>query len=716
MNLKRFIFVITVLALVVVIVFSWGCQEDKLLSPEQNIGTNKMRSTSMPGGRLTGVNWFGFETSNYVVHGLWIRDYKSVLQQISDLGFNCIRLPWCNEMIGKNPNSIQINASGTDPYTGKTGLNLDLEGLSSLEVLDKIIEEAGKLGLKIILDNHSRAANGYMNEELWYTSSYSEAKWISDWEMMANRYRNASNVVGFDLNNEPHGAATWGDGTSSTNWNEAAARCGNAILAIKPDALIIVEGVEKAAVIPDDDNPEPETSVYWYWWGGDLHGVRDYPITSIPAGNLVYSPHEYGPEVYAALWFSDSRFPDQMPGIWDKYFWFIYNEGIAPVLIGEFGIMEASAANPSSTAYKWFINFLEYVGNKASWTLWCVNPNSGDTGGILKDDWVSVETAKYNILRQYLAPQFHGGTTTTTTSATTSTTTTAASTSTTTTAATTSTTTTTSGGGAEHVWLEAECGNVGSLWNTPSDGNASGGTYVTIQSGNNSTSSAPTSSSGHITYNFSVSSSGSYVVWGRVIAPSPNDDSFWMQMDGGSWFNWNNITSSSSWTWDDCQSYSLSAGSHTLTVAYREDGTQLDKIYITNSGDTPSGTGGTATNCGGSTTTTTTAATTSTTTTSATTSTTTTSATTTTTSGTGETCSPVDAEISASFTQNGAGEYCWTATSCSYINSWNLSSLTINGVDFTNKYAFGSNLPAKIDGKWYIHYVGNYSWSHFELR
>jgi hypothetical protein len=147
------------------------------------------------------------------------------------------------------------------------------------------------------------------------------------------------------------------------------------------------------------------------------------------------------------------------------------------------------------------------------------------------------------------------------------------------------------------------------------------------------------------------------------------------------------------------------------------------------------------TQCGGATTTTTTAATTSTTTTSATTSTTTTAATTsttttaattsttttaatttttaattTTTSGTGETCSPVDAEISASFTQNGAGEYCWTATSCNYINSWNLSSLTVNGVDFTNKWASGSNLPAKIDGKWYIHYEGNYGWSHFELR
>ncbi|MCI0550380.1 MAG: T9SS type A sorting domain-containing protein [Anaerolineae bacterium] len=149
------------------------------------------------------------------------------------------------------------------------------------------------------------------------------------------------------------------------------------------------------------------------------------------------------------------------------------------------------------------------------------------------------------------------------------------------------------------VWLEAECGTRGSLWNVVSSGTASNSQYVTIQAGNNSTGSAPTNTNGHITYNFSVSSTASYVLWCRVIAPNANDDSFWIRMDGGSWINWNNIApGSTSWTWDDVQSFSLSSGSHTLTVAYREDGAQLDKIYITNSGTTPSGTGSTATNCG----------------------------------------------------------------------------------------------------------------------
>jgi endoglucanase len=353
-------------------------------------------------GRLTGVNWFGFETGNYVAHGLWARDYKSVLQQIKDLGFNCIRIPWSNAMIGKTPSSIQINAYGVDAYTKETGLNLDLSGLDSLGVLDKIIDHAATLGLYIILDNHSRAADGYMNETLWYNSSCSESKWISDWRMMATRYKDKSNVIGADLNNEPHGnlgtgmkpPATWGynaAGYGDTDWKAAAERCGKELLKINPNLLIIVEGVEMAK---DGDN---------YWWGGNLKDVAQAPITGIPSGNLVYSPHEYGSGVHMQSWFSEANFPKNMAAIWDKYFYFIKKQNIAPLLFGEFGIKEEAAANPSSLDYKWFTTLMSYVGKDCSWTFWCINPNSGDTGGILKDDWVSVNTAKYNLLKPYLA-------------------------------------------------------------------------------------------------------------------------------------------------------------------------------------------------------------------------------------------------------------------------------------------------------------------------
>jgi hypothetical protein len=73
--------------------------------------------------------------------------------------------------------------------------------------------------------------------------------------------------------------------------------------------------------------------------------------------------------------------------------------------------------------------------------------------------------------------------------------------------------------------------------------------------------------------------------------------------------------------------------------------------------------------------------------------------------------------ISSNFTKDGAGEFCFVASSLgSYVNSWNLDSLKINGTDYTNKYAFVSSLPKNSDGKYYIYYKGSFAWSHFEAR
>lgn len=368
---------------------------DPLPNPDPN-------SDLTPGGRWTGVNWFGFETGNMAPHGLWSRDYKSMLKQIFDLGFNSVRLPWCNAMLEKSPTGLQINEYGVDAYTKQKGLNVDLAGLTSIQVMDKIIQEAQRLGLLIILDNHSREPDGYMNETLWYTAKYSEEKWIEDWKFMANRYKNYPNVVAADLNNEPHGntgqgmkpPASWGadiPGFGNNDWKKAAEKCGAEILEVAPHWVIVVEGVEQY---------KGET----YWWGGNLAGVRDNPITGISKDRLMYSPHEYGPEVFAQQWFSDPSFPDNMPAIWDKAFWFIHKENSGRLFFGEFGIKESSAADKSSVAHKWLRRFMEYVGKKSSWTFWCMNANSGDTGGILQDDWVTVNPAKYGIIKPYLEP------------------------------------------------------------------------------------------------------------------------------------------------------------------------------------------------------------------------------------------------------------------------------------------------------------------------
>ncbi len=77
-------------------------------------------------------------------------------------------------------------------------------------------------------------------------------------------------------------------------------------------------------------------------------------------------------------------------------------------------------------------------------------------------------------------------------------------------------------------------------------------------------------------------------------------------------------------------------------------------------------------------------------------------------------CSPA-VEITMPFTKDGAGHFCFVTTCIAApINSWNLTRLSINGVDFTNRWADCPILPEPIDGKYYIEYDSTYAWGHFE--
>jgi hypothetical protein len=161
------------------------------------------------------------------------------------------------------------------------------------EVLDLIIQKAGRQGLKVILDNHSRKPDDFTAEGLWYLPDFPESRWITDWKTMAARHRDNPTVVAFDLHNEPYNPASWG-GDPSTDWASAAERAAAAIHSVHPDAIIIGGGVQTYAGIA-------------YWWGGNLRGVRDRPLEIEPS-KLLYSAHDYGPEVFAQTWFSAPDF------------------------------------------------------------------------------------------------------------------------------------------------------------------------------------------------------------------------------------------------------------------------------------------------------------------------------------------------------------------------------------------------------------------------
>jgi hypothetical protein len=135
--------------------------------------------------------------------------------------------------------------------------------------------------------------------------------------------------------------------------------------------------------------------------------------------------------------------------------------------------------------------------------------------------------------------------------------------------------------------IQAEAGSLQNPMKKGRDPNASGRTYV----------STSTANAGSATYTIDIPTDARYIVWCRVLAPTSNQDSFLVLVDGadpdtydaaeGTWSN--------TWQWTRVNGraggapatlnprlFTLTKGRHTLTFGGREPNTKLDQIIITN--------------------------------------------------------------------------------------------------------------------------------------
>ena len=320
--------------------------------------------------KLASVNWYGASDELFVVGGLNIQHRSAIAETIKRLGFNSVRLPYADELVTANPKVADRMLSA----------NPDLIGMHALDVFYAVTKALTDAGIAVIINNHITSATwccgadpcdaGWANDHLGPVCriNQTEEDWIRNWETIMLPYLDNPLVIGVDLRNEVRGL--WGTMPWS-KWADAAENCGNRLLRMNPDWLIVVEGTESA---------------------NDVSGARKRPVKLDVDNRLVYSAHVYAWSGWGSmggrfLQRSYESFSATMRWNWG----YLLEQDIAPVWVGELG----APHGPSIGNQNYWSNLFRYLKEMdADFGYWALNPrkprrNAAESYALVADDYLT---------------------------------------------------------------------------------------------------------------------------------------------------------------------------------------------------------------------------------------------------------------------------------------------------------------------------------------
>lgn len=153
--------------------------------------------------------------------------------------------------------------------------------------------------------------------------------------------------------------------------------------------------------------------------------------------------------------------------------------------------------------------------------------------------------------------------------------------------------------GKEIIYLEAEDmidAENGTAYQIIDDASVSGGKYLKTVVNNTN---LPTDPKCYLNAEFTTTQDGPFKLFCRVNCGSYDDDSYYVKIDNSEYARVNGLFTGGQWQWLDWGNIaesslplaSLAPGSHTISIASREDGACIDRICISNYLEAPSGLG-----------------------------------------------------------------------------------------------------------------------------
>lgn len=400
---------------------------------------------------LKGVNWFGFNNQSTMVDGLWggpnsiAFDFATVVYRMELLGFNAIRLPFSfQDLFNLAPKNYaqgctiatqsQIQASVTNPSVpvpaGDTippmvappqrqanTCNDYLPNDTTLNRFLWVVNFFAKNGFYVLIDNHFREDQ---------TVLQSQQQWLQYWVQLVTAISKdpvSRDRLMIDLLNEPDNyGVRWEASGNLPALKDLYLSAMDALYQVNPNALFFIEGTGQGGIGANwGDGFATDPTLITQNGLSDPNPFFKALMTKPYLNQVVISPHVYPPSVTGA----SSNYAG--PGLWNRLsesFGYLTQKGyctqsqpckVFPVAIGEFGSRFTQSTDIQSMND--IALYLNNTGNAAdgkhqtipNWFFWAWNADSGDTGGIVADNWLDIIWTKINYLTNIaLSPWYLG--------------------------------------------------------------------------------------------------------------------------------------------------------------------------------------------------------------------------------------------------------------------------------------------------------------------
>ena len=340
---------------------------------------------------LKGVTWPGLETELTAPLGLDKHSVDHYLSIIQSHGFNAVRFGFDHHRILEGKITPESDALAYAP---------ELSLLPYHHMLLTLAKAAARRGLLVVFACDRLYADkpaGHKESGLWYSTSITEELSLKSWKRLAHLACGQWNVIGVDLFSQPY-KASWGLDDEKTDWNKAAERIGNSVLEYCSRWLIFVQGVGEEPGAGEDQD-----TAGGVFWGENLYGARNAPITLNDQSKLVYSPSSFGPATYSFEFFKYGKFPNNMPQVWQRKFGFVEDELRAPLVFASLGdapplTLGEGDAWLSNRWMEWAVDY----SKKKGWG-WFLSSLITDASvgyrGILDDDCETLNTEVLNSVK-----------------------------------------------------------------------------------------------------------------------------------------------------------------------------------------------------------------------------------------------------------------------------------------------------------------------------